>query len=599
MTEVRDLSSNAVVADGDIQPHHQYGLFATTSYAEGDVILTESPLVVSSEDVRSQFNAASLTPPPAAAAAAGKSKKGSNDETTSSIMSDLILPPNTLEKIKSSTTAAGKASLDSRVSKLRGMILAMSSYAAKQPSEEVKTKLFELYHPSSINNEGDNADATADVNATIKDALELTKLALSCGQKMAAKDSPLSSLLQNKADKELLMKLLLIYSCNAFEGGRIYHRLSRVNHSCNPNAVVVEGGESSDAGANDTSVLKAACDIQAGEEIRISYLGKYLYAGFPVRQRVLRDSKHFVCKCSRCSGSGGEEEEDHGDLASRVPCPVCHPRTGRYLDEDVMFDEDANDDENGISVCYAVPANGLTAEERSLRCKSCKGTTSIVSDGGGSMRKKKEGMAIKYMCMAEEKVLDRMESTGGSDNKQQKSGGGDDTETERDIDQQFLQMATSICGAQHWATHFLNLSLIEESLASFHSTLMTMGQDPAKDAETMEELFVEIAEAADGIERAHTFASSLKLNLDPSHWLFDYTVGLARTLVGLGDEKSQKYGAEWVSKVERYANHFENEGMRKVVDALKNAWKRGGGGDTKKKGEGSEDGNDSKRRKVS
>jgi hypothetical protein len=195
------------------------------------------------------------------------------------------------------------------------------------------------------------------------------------------------------------------------------------------------------------------------------------------------------------------------------------------------------------------------------------------------MRKKKEGLAVKYMCMAEDKVFDRLNNGYNdckSDEKTSKQVTGDtDTETEQDIDQQFLQMATSVCGSQHWATHFLNLSLIEESLASFHSTLLTMGQDSDnKDAETLEELFVEIAEAADGIERAFNFASSLNLNLDPAHWLFDYTVGLARALVGLGDVKSQKYGSRWIEKVEKYAERFENEGMRKVVIALRDAWKR-------------------------
>jgi hypothetical protein len=190
------------------------------------------------------------------------------------------------------------------------------------------------------------------------------------------------------------------------------------------------------------------------------------------------------------------------------------------------------------------------------------------------MRKKKEGMAIKYMCMAEDKVLDHLESNRGSEitknKKKQNSGsGGDDIDTEREIDQQFLQMATSICGAQHWSTHFLNLSLIEESLASFHSTLMSMGRDPEQASETMEDVFVEIAEAADGLERAYAFASSLELNLDPAQWLFDYTVGLARTLVALGDEKSQKYGATWIEKVDKYASYFENDAMKKVVAALK------------------------------
>ena len=46
----------------------------------------------------------------------------------------------------------------------------------------------------------------------------------------------------------------------------------------------------------------------------------------------------------------------------------------------------------------------------------------------------------------------------GSGNGKQKSTGGDDN------DEQFLQLATSICSARHWTTHFLNLSLIEKTL---------------------------------------------------------------------------------------------------------------------------------------
>jgi len=603
MTAIRDLSSGTSVTSDDgtsittgtitFQPHHQYGLFATAAYSEGDAILTESPLVVSSSsgsDVRSQFNASSLataTAAPKKSAATGKkSTKNKDDNKTSPppiSYSDLILPQSVLKKIIPPASSSSTDADSSRTrSKLRGMILALASYAANPPSEENANKLFELHHPSINKQANGKEEAKEEEDGTEKDALKLARLALKCCAKMCAPESALSALLQKtngssekSENEDRAMKLLLIYSCNAFEGGRIYHRISRVNHSCNPNAVIAEGND------KDVSVLKAACDIVPGDEINISYLGKYLFAGYPIRQKVLRAEKHFVCRCVRCSSSSS------GDLASRIPCPICHPRTnGRYLDEDVMFDED-----DEFKVSYAIPDNGMTAEERTLRSPTCKGITAIVPDGkggggGGSMRKKKEGTAIKYMCMAEDKVLDRLESNcgggGNDDNDGQSSGsggrsgdGGDDTETERDIDQQFLQMATSICGARHWTTHFLNLSLIEESLASFHSTLMTMGRDSNRDAEVMEDLFVEIAEAADGIERAYSFAHSLKLKIDPAHWLFDYTVGLARTLVGLGDVKSQKYGAEWIKKVERYSEKFENDGMNKVVRALRDAWKRG------------------------
>ena len=44
--------------------------------------------------------------------------------------------------------------------------------------------------------------------------------------------------------------------------------------------------------------------------------------------------------------------------------------------------------------------------------------------------------------------------------------------------------------------------------------------------------------------------------------------------MGLGDVKSMKYGSRWVGMVEKYAERFENNGMRKVVVALRDAWKR-------------------------
>jgi hypothetical protein len=618
MVEVRDLSSNVpvvpVVVAAAAAAHatsfrhqNQYGLFATEAYAEGDVILTESPLVALSssasaaaacgkndDDVlRRQFSPSFLR-------GRGNSTGGEDERRSSPVVrpGDLLLPP-------------GEA-IDARSGgKLCGMLMALAGYAARPPSEDVMSALLELHHPSPTSSSDDGG---ANDGEEIREAIALAKSAIRCGRKMAAAGSALGALLRRgggeEENDELIARMLLIYSCNAFEGGRIYRTLSRVNHSCDPNAVVVAGGVGGND--NDVSVLKAACNIVPGEEITISYLGKYLFAGYPVRQRLLRADKHFACRCARCERSGAV---GGGDLASRVPCPICHPRAGRYLDDDVMFDdENDSDDANGFEVCYAVPGNGLTPEERPLYCPTCKGTTNV--DGGGSMRKKKEGAVVKYMCMAEDKVFDRLSNCrydrqGGKDKSKLATGGDDDDteETEQEIDRQYLQMATSVCGSRHWATHFLNLSLIEDSLASFHSTLLAFGgQDPAGgngDAATLEELYVEIAEVADGIERAFKFASSLGMRLDPAHWLFDYAIGLARVLVGLGDVKSMKYGSRWIEKVEKYAEQFENDGMRKVVVALRDAWKREAKDpdDVENSGSGKHCGSqdakgDSKRRKI-
>jgi hypothetical protein len=138
-------------------------------------------------------------------------------------------------------------------------------------------------------------------------------------------------------------------------------------------------------------------------------------------------------------------------------------------------------------------------------------------------------------------------------------------------------MATSTCGSWLWVTHFLNLSLIKDSLASFPSMILALrGQDPAdgnRAAVTLEGLYLEIAEAPNGIEQAFKFALSLELRLDPAHWLFDYAIGLARVLMRLGDVKLTKYWSGWIEKAEKYAKRFENDGMRKVIVALRDAWK--------------------------
>jgi hypothetical protein len=635
MAEVRSLSNNIVTSDS-FQPHDQYGLFATTAYREGDVILVESPLLVlSASSAASDANAANNTSTMTAAASTSDTLSTSErvpvpscrsqfaptsltSTTTikdSLTLNDLVLPPSVQKQLHSKSNSKDTIIDESRINKIRGMILALAAYAMHPPSEETLSKLLELYHPSISCTNNDEKQHGRDDE---EDAIELAKLAVKCCESMCTPNSALGNLLKNDTTKENMIKILLIYSCNAFEGGRIYHRLSRVNHSCNPNAVVLEGYSSSSSSNNtetkqqDVSILKAACDIAPGEEITISYLGKYLFAGYSIRQRILRANKHFVCGCSRCSiavadnaidGINGDRSDGQcsttkissgDDVASCIPCPTCHPRSGRYLDDDVMLDEDG-DEENGFKVCYAIPRNGLTPTERSMYCSSCKGTIRVILDGdGGSMRKKKEGNAIKYMCMAEEKVYERLESIG----KMNGGGGDNDTESEQDMDRQFLQMATSICGSRHWTTHFMNLHVMEESLASIHTTMMSNAK---KDAEMIEDMYVEIAEAADGLDKAYKFATSLGLKLHPAHWLFDYTIALAQTLVGLGDEKSQQYGSTWIEKVEGYAERFENERMQEVVVALRDAWKKGS------EGKGTENGSkrevedvneDTKRRKL-
>ena len=185
--EVRQLSSKVAAAHGTLQPHHQYGLFATTACSEGDVILTESsPLLSSSSSisVRSQFKASSLaTPPPAATANAasafefGESKSSTDGKILSPILSDLILPQKQLSSLSSYDKDFDAVTRSQRISKLRGMILALASYAANQPSEEAKEKLLKLHYPSIKSPESYKKGSPT------KDAIILAQAAMFCPKK--------------------------------------------------------------------------------------------------------------------------------------------------------------------------------------------------------------------------------------------------------------------------------------------------------------------------------------------------------------------------------------------------------------------------------
>ena len=494
-------------------------VFATKSYSEGDLIFQEAPLLTTSSDTASTQLASTRENAP------------------------IKLPPQIAEQIKAASPARFQ---QLRQEKVRGMVMSLASFCGSEPSEELKESLLSLFHPD------DACTAIPEMEAK-----KLADIALSAAKTMAKPGSALSRLLGTEEGSREALRLMLVYSCNSFEGGRIYDNLSRVNHSCNPNAVVVQGEN------EDESLLKAACDIRPGDEVCISYLGKYLFASFPIRQQLLSEHKHFTT-------SSDERNNGNKDMAARIPCPIEHPR-GRFLDEDVAYEED-------LEVTYAIPSNGMAPEDRPLHTPRSKELIRVVTEGVTS--KKKQGQTIVNMASVESKVFDRLE--GG------KKPSKDLDEAE--IDGQFLQLASSICGAQHWTTHFMTLDMVEETLAALNETLMNLGRDPRKDEESMEEMFVSIAEAADDIERAYTFAKNLNLKLDPAHWLFDYTLALARVLVGLGDAKSQKYASEWVSRVDKYAAQFENEGMQKVVVALRDAWKRDGS-DGKRKAETKSDEN--------
>mmetsp|Transcript_70709 Transcript_70709/g.195680 ORF Transcript_70709/g.195680 Transcript_70709/m.195680 type:complete len:490 (-) Transcript_70709:22-1491(-) len=124
------------------------------------------------------------------------------------------------------------------------------------------------------------------------------------------------------ADAKLVDELLRAWILNCFDhsekpqGYASYFGASFMSHSCHPNAIwhFAEGTDK-----EDTFVLNARRDIEAGDEICISYLPEQgLLHSAAARKAELRSSKSFVCTCERC-GPGALDP----DLCRGFRCPAC------------------------------------------------------------------------------------------------------------------------------------------------------------------------------------------------------------------------------------------------------------------------------------
>jgi len=105
--------------------------------------------------------------------------------------------------------------------------------------------------------------------------------------------------------------ILSIFRSNAFNLGRgailqqaVFGKISRINHSCVPNA---QGNFHDGMGMLN---VHATRDIEGGEEVVINYLGESAQVR-SVRGEKLRDGYGFECACAACGGSerGLEGEE--------------------------------------------------------------------------------------------------------------------------------------------------------------------------------------------------------------------------------------------------------------------------------------------------
>lgn len=103
-----------------------------------------------------------------------------------------------------------------------------------------------------------------------------------------------------------------------FESYGLYRVLSRVNHSCQPNAEV----GTLDAKGQEVALI-ASKPIPTGEAITWSYMGtnqSFLEGSFEERNMQLFNHFRFVCRCERC-------------LADMPASLEKHPNLARYFDD--------------------------------------------------------------------------------------------------------------------------------------------------------------------------------------------------------------------------------------------------------------------------
>jgi hypothetical protein len=498
-------------------------LFATRDYKEGDVILEErAPLIrlapINKEHEGPFFVQFKWNDQPATGTKTGKRKSEERDNRTISFYESIQVPSNVEPNL---------------VGKFRSMVQAAAAFACETPNDNVTAQLLDLYHPPISSPSEDE-----------KAIVEVAKLALNNMRDMARDGSQLAQLLE--LQEETLLKIMLVWSCNSFEGGRIYDTTSRINHSCNPNAVV-----NVTASNDDAQRILAAANIATGDEITLSYLGTMLYADNSTRQSILQQDKHFTCLCVRCQAAN--------DLATRVPCFYCHGRsTGQQLDEDVQYD-----DEHTVKYMVLTKAGSFT-------CDYCQKTLDGTVSGGEKLLKTVRSVSNKVSTFLRDNL------TETSNNKPLRDDDNDNDAQEDEIikqtlREQHLELASSFLGASHWTTNLLLLmeltALLEQHHAGLLDTTSAVDNDATVDTET-------IAQGIDMLERLVQFVDGLELKLHRGHLLSDVIIGIARALVSMGDIKSQKYALDWLTKLDDYVEKYENEGMQKVVDALKVAWTR-------------------------
>ena len=389
---------------------------------------------------------------------------------------------------------------------IQGMLGAATAFSLLVKDDIKRTAILSLHHPTKDSSEG-------------KLLKEQAKEALAFCKKHGK--GALQSML-TKQNEEDVLKVMQIYAYNAIDGC-LFETLSHVNHSCNPNSI-----RCSRVGANAcNATLRAVSNISIGDPITVSSsnLGVFIWSGRETRRKLLLKSNYLVCQCSRCRSGD--------DVACCFPCPNCHKRDKKKRLEDSVIWEESQ-------ISYIYPH-----QDGTLQCTQCEYQSTTATCP--------EFILIEKIT---DKVVGRLTGAGVNDNKINNDH-NDITAAELEMDEQLYQVAASVAGARHWTTNLMLLSILNRSIRSFDAAMM-LGELPP---------FEELAESIDSLERIWKFAEDQPL-ITPAATaalLHRPTLGVARSLVALGDAKSRKYGSEWAQRIALYVRTFESEDLGKVI----------------------------------
>jgi len=115
---------------------------------------------------------------------------------------------------------------------------------------------------------------------------------------------------------------------DGIRGRALFPLISRINHDCSPNCRKFFSSDKSQGGEGYiTMIVKAARDIEPGEELTISYTPPLFNT--TVRQVILTQTKNFVCSCKRCL-----DPTEFGSCLSGLKCRDCNNNNGSVLEKD-------------------------------------------------------------------------------------------------------------------------------------------------------------------------------------------------------------------------------------------------------------------------